>query len=274
MKRRFLSSLGCSLLMAGALLIAVTQAVSAGGGADKSGNTLVVGATPVPHAELLNLVKDELKKEGITLKIVEFTDYVQPNSALISGDLDANFFQHVPYLKSNADWTSKLASAFGVHIEPFGLYSSKFKNITDLPSGASIAIPNDPTNGGRALLLLQSKGLITLRTDAGLEATSRDITGNPKNLRFRELEAALLPRSLGDVDAAAINGNFALQAGFNPIGDSLIIEGADSPYVNIVVVQKGKEQDAKIIALKNALLSQKVKDYINKTYSGGVVAIF
>jgi len=240
----------------------------------KAGSELKIGATPVPHAELLNLVKDDLAAQGITLKIVEFTDYVQPNSALISGDIDANFFQHVPYLGSNADWVSKLNSAFGVHIEPFGLYSEKFKTIGDLPEGATIAIPNDPTNGGRALLLLQSNGLITLKDDAGLNATSRDITNNPKNFRFRELEAALLPRSLNDVDAAAINGNFALQAGFNPINDALIIEGADSPYVNIVVVQKGKEQDAKIIALKNALLSQKVKDYIIANYSGGVVSIF
>ncbi|MCL2212097.1 MAG: MetQ/NlpA family ABC transporter substrate-binding protein [Treponema sp.] len=274
MKRRFLSSFSSGLLIAVVLLMVITHAAVAGGNADKSGNTLIVGATPVPHAELLNLVKDDLAKQGITLRVVEFTDYVQPNSALISGDLHANFFQHIPYLGSNADWANRLVSAFGVHIEPFGLYSSKIKNIAELPNGATIAIPNDPTNGGRALLLLQSKGLITLRDGAGLNATSRDITSNPKNFRFRELEAALLPRSLNDVDAAAINGNFALQAGFNPINDALIIEGADSPYVNIVVVQKGSEQEPKIIALKNALLSQKVKDYINNTYSGGVVSIF
>ena len=269
MKNRILS-----LLVTGVLLLSVSYSAAALGGSDKSGSTLVVGATPVPHAELLNLVKNDLAKHGITLKVIEFTDYVQPNSALISGDIDANFFQHIPYLGSNAEWTEKLVSAFGVHIEPFGLYSSKFKNVADIPNGSTIAIPNDPTNGGRALLLLQSKGLITLRAGAGLNATSRDITSNPKNLRFRELEAALLPRSLNDVDAAAINGNFALQANFNPIKDSLIIEGADSPYVNIVVVQKGNEQEPKILALKNALLSQKVKDYINKTYAGGVVSVF
>jgi len=258
------------LLIASVLFTVLVMGCKSG----KAGSELVVGATPVPHAELLNLIKSDLAEQGITLKILEFTDYVQPNSALISGDIDANFFQHIPYLNSNDDWTAKLSSAFGVHIEPFGLYSEKFVNVNDLPNGASIAIPNDPTNGGRALLLLQSNGLIKLRDDAGLNATSRDIISNPKNLRFRELEAALLPRSLNDVDAAAINGNFALQAGFNPIGDSLIIEGADSPYVNIIVVQKGKEQEPKILALKNALLSQKVKDYINNTYSGGVIAIF
>ncbi|MCL2209745.1 MAG: MetQ/NlpA family ABC transporter substrate-binding protein [Treponema sp.] len=274
MKSRFLSNFGCSLLLACVLLAFSGYTAAAGGNKEKSGSVLTVGATPVPHAELLNLIKDDLAKQGITLKVVEFTDYVTPNSALVAGDLDANFFQHIPYLESNTDWTARLSSAFGVHIEPFGLYSSKFKNIADLPNGATIAIPNDPTNGGRALLLLQSKGLITLRAGAGLNATSRDITSNPKNLRFRELEAALLPRSLSDVEAATINGNYALQAGFNPLNDSLIIEGADSPYVNIVVVQKGKEQDAKITALKNVLLSPRVKDYINKTYNGGVVSVF
>jgi D-methionine transport system substrate-binding protein len=260
-----------SLLIAGVLVTALIFTACTG---KKAGSTVSIGATAVPHAQLLNLIKDDLAAKGITLKIVEFNDYVQPNVAVISGDLDANFFQHIPYLESKKEWAEKLVSAFGVHIEPLGLYSSKFKNINDLPNGAAIAIPNDPTNGGRALLLLQAKGLITLKADAGLEATSRDIASNPKNFRFKELEAAQLPRSLQDVDAATINGNYALAAGFNPVKDSLIIEGADSPYVNIVVVQKGKENDPGIIALKNALLSQKVKDYINSNYDGGVVAIF
>jgi len=261
-------------LLFGLLIVSILFMTAAGCKSGKSSSELIVGATPVPHAELLNLVKEDLKSQGITLKVIEFTDYVQPNSALISGDIEANFFQHIPYLNSNDDWTSKLSSAFGVHIEPFGLYSEKIKSIGALQDGATIAIPNDPTNGGRALLLLQSNGLIKLRDDAGLNATSRDIIDNPKNLRFRELEAALLPRSLNDVDAAAINGNFALQAGFNPINDALIIEGSDSPYVNIIVVQKGKENDPKILALKNALLSSKVKDYITANYSGGVISIF
>ncbi|MDR1251665.1 MAG: MetQ/NlpA family ABC transporter substrate-binding protein [Treponema sp.] len=264
-----------SLLVAGALVLALSPTVEARGSSAKSGATLSVGATPVPHAELLNLISEELAAQGITLKVVEFTDYVQPNVALIAGDLDANFFQHIPYLETNAEWSEKLVSAFGVHIEPFGLYSSKYTNIADLPSGASIAIPNDPSNGGRALLLLQAGGLITLRPGVGLTATPRDITGNPKNFRFEELEAAQLPRSLQDVDASTINGNYALEAGLNPLKDSLIIEGADSPYVNIVVVQRGKEQDSRIQALKNALLSQKVKNYINSTWSdGSVVPVF
>jgi len=262
-----------TLLIAAALVSAFNQTVEAGGKKD-SQNTLTVGATPVPHAELLALVRDDLAARGITLKIVEFTDYVQPNMALIAGDLDANFFQHIPYLESNAEWSSRLVSAFGVHIEPFGLYSRRYSSFNSLPDGATIAIPNDPSNGGRALLLLEANGLIKLRDGAGLTATPRDIVNNPKNFRFQELEAAQLPRSLQDVDAAAINGNYALEAGLNPLRDSLIIEGAESPYVNIVVVQKGKEQDEKITTLKNALLSAKVKDYINRTYDGAVAPVF
>jgi len=260
------------LLAAGVLVTALI--FTACTGKKGAGSTISVGATPVPHAELLNLIKDDLAAQGITLKVVEFTDYVQPNVAVISGDLDANFFQHIPYLDSNEEWKTKLVSAFGVHVEPFGLYSSNYRNIDDLPNGASIAIPNDPSNGGRALLLLQSKGLITLKDGAGLTATPHDVTGNPRNFKFQPLEAAQLPRSLKDVDAATINGNYALEAGLNPIKDSLIIEGADSPYVNIVVVQKGKEDTPNIAALKKALLSQKVKDYINSHYDGGVAAVF
>jgi D-methionine transport system substrate-binding protein len=263
-----------SLLIAGALVLALNHTVEARGNSQASGSVLSVGATPVPHAELLNLVKDDLAAQGITLKVVEFTDYVQPNVAVLTGDLDANFFQHIPYLDSNEEWKTKMVSAFGVHVEPFGLYSAKYKHIKDLPNGATIAIPNDPSNGGRALLLLQAKGLITLKEGVGLNATPRDVTGNPHNFKFQPLEAAQLPRSLQDVDAATINGNYALEAGLNPLKDSLIIEGADSPYVNIVVVLKGKEGDPRIVALKKALLSQKVKDYINSHYNGGVAPIF
>ena len=249
-------------------------AFSACTGKRGSDTTLSIGATPVPHSELLNLVKDDMAEQGYTLNIVEFTDYIQPNMAVLSGDLDANFFQHLPYLESNAEWSQQLESAFGVHVEPFGLYSDKFTTIEELPDGATIAIPNDPTNGGRALLLLEAQGFITLSDGVGLTATPRDIAGNPRNFRFQELEAAQLPRSLQDVDAATINGNFALQAGFNPMQDALVIEGAESPYVNIVVVQKGNENDPRIIALRNALFSQKVKDHINSSYGGGVVPVF
>jgi D-methionine transport system substrate-binding protein len=262
------------LLMAGALILVFNQTVEAGGNRERADSVLRVGATPVPHAQLLNLIRDDMAAQGITLRVMEFTDYVQPNMAVMTGDLDANFFQHIPYLETNADWSARMVPAFGVHIEPFGLYSSRHDSIANLPEGASIAIPNDPSNGGRALLLLQANGLITLREDAGLRATVRDIVENPNNFRFHPLEAAQLPRSLQDVDAATINGNFAMQAGFNPLQDSLIIEGADSPYVNVVVTLKGKENDPRVIALKNALLSDKVRDFINNTYNGGVAPVF
>jgi D-methionine transport system substrate-binding protein len=262
-----------SLLIAGALVFGLI--LPAYGEGKKDARTLKVGATPIPHAELLNLIKDDLAAQGIKLEVVEFTDYVAPNTALIAGDIDANFFQHIPYLASNAEWKAALISAFGVHVEPFGLYSRSLSNIGNIKNGATIAIPNDPSNGGRALLLLQANGLLTLKEGVGITATPLDIASNPKNLQFRELEAAQLPRALADVDAAAINGNYALEAGLNPAKDSLIIEGAESPYVNIVVVKKGNETDSRIQALKAALRSAKVKDYINKTWNdGSVVAVF
>ncbi|GBR72320.1 Methionine transport system substrate-binding protein [Candidatus Termititenax spirochaetophilus] len=241
-------------------------------GAKKS--VLTIGASPVPHAELLNLIKKDLRASGTELKIIEFTDYVMPNTALLSGDLDANFTQHRPYLLSNAEWEAKLTPAFGVHIEPFGLYSRKYKDVKDIPSGAVIAIPNDPTNGGRALLLLEANGLLKLKDGAGLQATEKDIIDNPKKLKILALEPAQLPRSLGDAAAAAINGNYALDAGLNPVKDSLIIEGAESPYVNVIAVRKGTEDDPRIVALQKALLSPKVKKFIADKYNGGVVAIF
>ena len=255
------------------LVLLVALAVFAAG-CKQTDSALSIGATPVPHVQLLELVRDDLAKQGITLRIVEFSDYIQPNTAVLNGDLLANFFQHHPYLVTHDEWSANLVSAFGVHVEPFGLYSNKFDSIDALPNGATIAIPSDPTNGGRALLLLQANGLITLRAEAGITATPRDIISNPRNFRFTELEAALLPRTLADVDAATINGNFALDAGLNPLEDSLIIEGAESPYVNIVVVKNGNEDDPRIVALREALLSDKVKDYIYRTYNGGVVAAF
>jgi D-methionine transport system substrate-binding protein len=262
-----------SLLIAGAMVLAFTQTAEAKGNAQKS-TTLSVGVNPVPHGELLELIKEDLSAQGIELKIVVFTDYVQPNAALIAGELDANYFQTIPYLESSEEWKNALAFLWGVHVEPYGLYSVKYKNLGDIPDGATIAINNDPANEGRALLLLEANGLIRLDPASGLRATPRDITDNPKNLKFRELEAAQLPRSLQDVDAATINGNYALEAGFNPVRDSLIIEGADSPYVNGLVVRKGSEGDPRLEALKKVLLTQKVRDYIAANYDGGVVATF
>jgi D-methionine transport system substrate-binding protein len=258
-----------------ALILVFTAAFPVMASGKKDGKTLKVGATPVPHAVMLAEIVDDLAARGIKLEIIEFTDYVTPNTALIAGDIDANFFQHIPYLESNDEWTSKLVSAFGVHIEPFGLYSKKYGSLDKIPPGATIAIPNDPSNGGRALLLLEDNGLITLKPDAGLEATVLDIETNPKNLKFRSLEAAQLPRSLEDVDAACINGNYALDAGLSPVNDSLIIEDADSPYVNIVVVRKGTENDPRIQALREALTSAEINDFINTNWGdGSVIAIF
>ena len=243
---------------------------------------LKVGATPVPHAEILKLVKDDLKAQGIDLQIVEFTDYVTPNEALNSGEIDANYFQHLPYLETfNKDRGFDLVNVGGIHIEPYALYSGtkkgakKYAKLADLKDKAKIAITNDPSNEGRALLLLQSAGLITLKPNVGLTATPKDIVSNPKKLKFLEVEAASLPRVLADVDAAVINGNYALAAGLSASKDGLFVEGADSPYVNIVAVKKGKENDPAIQALVKALKSDKVKNWIKAKYpSGDVVAVF
>jgi D-methionine transport system substrate-binding protein len=237
--------------------------------------TLKVGATPEPHAELLNLIADDLAKDGIKLEVIEFTDYVTPNEALESGQLDANYFQHIPYLESFNERGFHLVNAGGIHIEPIALYSRKVTSIAALINGATIAIPNDPTNEARALLLLEAAGLIKLNAGVGLTATPLDIAANTKNLKFRELEAASLPRVLADVDAAVINGNYALAAGLNAKTDGIAVEGAASPYVNVVAVKAGNENDARIKALVKALQSQKVKDYIaNKYPNGDVVTVF
>ena len=236
--------------------------------------TLKVGATPVPHAEILEFIKPDLEKEGIDLQIVQFTDYVTPNSALNDGSLDANFHQHKPFLDSLInDRGYTLTPIANIHVEPIGLYSSKFKNIDELPNGAVIAIPNDPSNGGRALLLLEAEKLIKLADSTNPQATELDIVENPKELKIKPVEAALLPRTLGDVDAAVINGNYALQAGLNS-ADALILEGAQSPYANILVVQSSKVDDENLQKLKKALQSQKVKDFIQEKYKGEIVPAF
>jgi D-methionine transport system substrate-binding protein len=259
-------------LRIGFVAFAASLVLLAAGCQGKKAETLKVGATPVPHAELLNLIKEDLAKDGIKLEVIEFNDYVMPNTALLSGEIDANFMQHLPYLESNEEWRAVLTPAFGVHIEPFGLYSNRYTGIDELltakPQGATIALPNDPTNGGRAYLLLEANGLIKLRDGAGISATDLDIVENPYGFIFKAVDAAQLPRTLEDVDAACINGNFAIDAG-KTTQDALIIEGSQSPYVNVVVVQKGKENDARIVALQKALLSQKVKDYIIQKWTDG-----
>lgn len=241
-----------------------------------AGKTIVkVGATPVPHSEILNFIKPILEKDGVDLQIVEMNDYVRPNLAVAEKELDANFFQHTPYLnKFSAERKLDLVNAAGIHIEPMGIYSKKIKNISDIKNGAQIAIPNDPTNGGRALALLAKAGLIKLKDGVTIEATVGDIVDNPKNLKIRELEAPQLPRALDDVDAAVINTNYALEAKLVPTKDALFIEQKDSPYVNILVVRKGDETRPEIQKLVKALKSEEVKKFINEKYNGAIVPAF
>ena len=237
--------------------------------------TLKVGATPIPHAEILNFVIPILEKENIKLEIVDFQDYVQPNTALADKELDANFFQHQPYLDNfNKERNLDLVSIGSVHVEPLGLYSKSIKDISEINEGNTIAIPNDATNAARALLLLQSNGIIKLKEGAGIEATEKDIAENPKNLKIQPVEAAQLPRVLEDVDAAVINTNFALPAGLNPVKDAIVIEGKDSPYANIVVVRKGDENRAELQKLMEILTSEEVKKFIEEKYSGSIVPAF
>ena len=237
---------------------------------------LKVGATPEPHAAILNLIKDDLASQGITLQIVEFTDYVTPNDAVEAGDIDANYFQHIPYLDTfNKEKGYHLVNAAGIHVEPVAFYSNVVKNLNDLKKKAKIAIPNDPTNEGRALLLLQDAGLITLKKGSGITATPMDIAKNPKKLKFKEIEAASLPRVLNDVDGAVINGNYAIPAGLSAKKDGIFVEGSSSPYVNVLAVKSGNENKAEIQALIKALKSEKVKNYISEKYPNGeVVAVF
>lgn len=236
---------------------------------------LQVAATPVPHAEILEFIKPALQEQGVELDVKVFTDYVQPNVQVAEKRLDANFFQHQPYLDEfNKTKGTSLVSVLGVHIEPFGAYSSKIKHLDDLPMGANVVIPNDATNGGRALLLLQTAGVISLKEGAGITATPRDIVDNPKNIKVRELEAATLPRVLNQVDLALINTNYALEAGLNPNQDALVIEGADSPYVNILVTREDNQNAEAVQKLVKALHSDEVKDFINEKYQGAVVPTF
>ena len=236
---------------------------------------LKVGATPVPHAEILEHIKDELADVGVDIEIVEFTDYVTPNLALADGSIDANFFQHVPYLDQfKEDRGLDLTYTKKVHIEPYGLYSEKVSKVKDLPKGAVIALPNDPSNEARALQILHRKGLIELNDPENLKATPLDIVDNPKNFEFKELEAAQLPRVLGDVDAAFINTNYALEANFNPVEDALLIEDKESPYANVLAVREGEEDNYGIRMLSKFLTGRKVKDFIEKNYGGSIVPAF
>lgn len=236
---------------------------------------LTVAATAVPHAEILEFIKPQLAKEGVDLNVKVFTDYVQPNIQVEEKRIDANFFQHQPYLDSfNKEKKTHLVTVAGVHVEPFGVYSQKVKSLKDVKNGATVAIPNDATNGGRALLLLEKAGLIQLKDSNNILSTPKDVVGNPKKLKFRELEAATLPRVLGQVDLALINTNYALEAKLVPTRDALAIEGSKSPYVNILVARPDNKDSAAVRKLAAALRSPAVKQFINQKYNGAVVPAF
>ena len=269
-------------LLAAVLLLAVMTAgcgdkkaaAPATPAADKK-VVLKVGATPVPHAEILKVIQPILAKDGVELKLVEFTDYVRPNVALAEKELDANFFQHLPYLQQfAADRKLDLVSLIAVHIEPMGVYSKKIKNLSEVPNGGIVAIPNDPTNGGRALSILAQAGLIKMKDGVGVKGTVKDVTDNPKKLVFKELEAPQLPRSLDDVTLAVINSNYALEAKLNPTKDALFIEKKDSPYANILAIRKGDEKRPELVKLAKALTSPDVKKFIDDKYKGAVVPAF
>ncbi|MBE3553918.1 MAG: MetQ/NlpA family ABC transporter substrate-binding protein [Thermicanus sp.] len=257
------------------LMISLTACGGTGG---NGGNVLKVGATPVPHAEILNdVVKPELAKQGITLEVVTFQDYQLPNTQLAEKQLDANYFQHLPFLETtNKEKGYTLVPVAGVHIEPVGVYSNKEKKYTSIdqvPDGATIAVTNDPSNLGRFLALLEKNGLIKLKEGVGTNGTLQDIAENPKNYKFLSMDPPLLPRAIEDpkVDIAVINTNFALQAGLNPLKDALILEDKDSPYVNILVTRTDNKDDPKIKKLAEVLTSDAIKNYIEEKYKGAIV---
>ena len=237
--------------------------------------TLTVAASPTPHAVILEACIPLMEEKGYELVVNQYDDYVVPNTAVEDGDEDANYFQHIPYLDEfNETRGTHLVNVAGVHIEPMAIYAGKTASLEELPDGAVIGVPNDATNEGRALLLLEAQGLITLDDSSNLTATPINIVDNPKNLQFEEIEAKTLPSSLPDLDLAVINSNYALGAGLNPTTDSLAIESADSPYVNVLVVKEGNEENAAVQALVEVLHSDTIRDFINEEFDGAVVPAF
>lgn len=263
-----------SILLSVALISTLSGCGAAKTGAVETEKKVIkVGASPVPHKEILEVVKPLVEKDGYTLDIVEFTDYVTPNTALAEGQIDANFFQHVPYLESfSTEKKLELGYTVKVHIEPMGLYSSKYKSLSEIKDGAEIAIPNDPTNGARALRVIEKAGLLKLK--AGDLISKLDITENPKNLKITEIDAPQLPRVLSDVDAAVINSNYAIEAKLNPTKDSLAIEAKDSPYANVLAVRTEDKSKPYIESLSKALNSPEVKKFIEDKYEGNFVPAF
>ncbi|MEU6178467.1 MetQ/NlpA family ABC transporter substrate-binding protein [Streptomyces coeruleorubidus] len=262
-----------AVLAAGALTLGLS-ACGAGKDASDTSGPLVVAASPVPHGEILTYVKDNLaKKEGLDLEVKEFTDYTSQNPATQDGSVGANYFQNKPYLDDyNKKNGTDIVPVVTVHLEPLGLYSRKAEKVDDLKSGATVAVPNDTVNEARALGLLAAHGLITLKDGAGNEATPSDITKNPKNLKFKELEAAQTPRSLDDVDAAVVNGNYAIESDLKPSKDALVLESPkNNPYGNFLAVKKGQEKDPRVKKLAKLLTSPEVKKFIQDKYADGSV---
>ncbi|ACX67672.1 MetQ/NlpA family ABC transporter substrate-binding protein [Paenibacillus sp. FSL H8-0457] len=245
------------------------------GGGGQETVTLKVGASPSPHAKILEHIKPALEKEGVNLEIVEFTDYVLPNTQVDSKEIDANFFQHKPYLDNEIkERKLDLESVIAVHVEPLGAYSKTITSVDELKDGAVVAIPNDPSNAGRALTLLSKNGVIKLNDESKLEATAKDIVENPKNLEFKEVEAAMLPRMLDELDLAVINTNYALEAGLDPTKDALFIEDKDNPYANLLVARPDNKDSDAIQKLAKALTSEDVKTFIEEEYKGAVIPAF
>lgn len=245
-------------------------------GADSEDKVIKVAASATPHAEILEQAEPILKEQGWTLEVEIFDDYIQPNNVVESGDFDANYFQHIPYLENfNEEHGTHLVNAGGIHYEPFGIYPGQKTSLEDLAEGDSIAVPNDTTNEARALLLLQDNGIITLKDGAGLEATVNDIVDNPKNIEIVELEAAQIARVVDEVAFVVLNGNYALQANFSVAKDSIAYETSDSEaaqtYVNVIAVKEGNEDSEAIKALVEVLKSDEIKEYINNTYDGAVI---
>jgi D-methionine transport system substrate-binding protein len=266
-----------AVLAAGALTFGLTACGSSDSDSSSADGPLIVAASPTPHAAILNFVKDNLaKKAGLDLEVREFTDYVLPNTATEDGSVGANYFQNQPYLDDfNKKNGTHIVPVVTVHLEPLGLYSEKAESADALKSGATIAVPNDTVNEARALKLLADNGLITLKDGVGNEATPADITKNPKNLKFKELEAAQTPRSLKDVDAAVVNGNYAIEADLKPAKDALVLESAENnPYGNFLAVKEGNEDDPRVKKLAKLLTSPEVKKFIEDEYAGSVIASF
>ena len=273
------------LALAMALTLCLGLAACGGDTTDATTDTtddtapLKVGATPAPHQEILEQVVDNLAEQGITLEIVPYTDYNTPNTAVEEGENDANYFQHITYMENfNAEQGTHLVSAGAIHYEPMGIYAGKSTSLDEIPDGAVIAVPNDATNEGRALLLLQDLGIITLSEDAGLEATKNDIVDNPHNIDLQEMEAAMLPQTIDEVDFSIINSNYALQAGLDPTTDALASEDTQSDaaqaYANVIAVKEGNENNEAIKALVAALQSDEIREFIETTYNGSVVPMF